>query len=259
MIQAFSKSRRLALAGGIVFGALAAAAAWWLLANRVGGLGNRLLVTALAAFVAVNIVLYAARILAMREYQTRLLYLYEELDPEKFLKALLPLQKAKMDASNRCTTLVHIANGYLYAGQPDQALEVLAQVNAPEKALEMRGLVLGNQATVYLAQNNADRAQKAMDDLRRIAGAKQCKKEFALKARHTLGYLQLCLDIARGKKVDTAVLEQDFETSRAPLHRLDVQYRLALAYRRAKNQEGYERAKSYVTEQGGKTCFAKLL
>ena len=70
--------------------------------------------------------------MAAREYQKRLLLLYEALDPSAFLQALLPLRKKRMDASNRCTTLVHIANGYLYGGQPQQALAVLEDVQPPE-------------------------------------------------------------------------------------------------------------------------------
>ena len=81
-----------------------------------------------------------------------------------------------MDASNRCTTLVHIANGYLYGGQPQQALAVLEDVQPPEKALEMRGLVAGNKATCFLAAGEMDRAQTAMDELRRIAADRSCKK-----------------------------------------------------------------------------------
>lgn len=81
-----------------------------------------------------------------------------------------------MDASNRCTTLVHIANGYLYGGQPQQALAVLEDVQPPEKALEMRGLVAGNKATCFLAAGEMDRAQTAMDELRRIAADRSCKR-----------------------------------------------------------------------------------
>ena len=68
-----------------------------------GGLFNRAIVALLAAFIAVNIALYIARLMAAREYQKRLLLLYEALDPSAFLQALLPLRKKRMDASNRCT------------------------------------------------------------------------------------------------------------------------------------------------------------
>ena len=138
MINAFPKSRCVAWTGGAVLGAAAGISAWLYMAGRAASLFNRAIVALLATFIAVNIALYIARLMAAREYQKRLLLLYEALDPSAFLQALLPLRKKRMDASNRCTTLVHIANGYLYGGQPQQALAVLEDVQPPEKALEMR-------------------------------------------------------------------------------------------------------------------------
>ena len=183
MINAFPKSRCVAWTGGAVLGAAAGISAWLYMAGRAASLFNRAIVALLAAFIAVNIALYIARLMAAREYQKRLLLLYEALDPSAFLQALLPLRKKRMDASNRCTTLVHIANGYLYGGQPQQALAVLEDVQPPEKALEMRGLVAGNKATCFLAAGEMDRAQTAMDELRRIAADRSCKKEFVQNAR----------------------------------------------------------------------------
>lgn len=216
MINAFPKSRCVAWTGGAVLGAAAGISAWLYMAGRAASLFNRAIVALLAAFIAVNIALYIARLMAAREYQKRLLLLYEALDPSAFLQALLPLRKKRMDASNRCTTLVHIANGYLYGGQPQQALAVLEDVQPPEKALEMRGLVAGNKATCFLAAGEMDRAQTAMDELRRIAADRSCKKEFVQKARHTLGYLQLCMDIARGRHADVGALQK---VLRAAVHR----------------------------------------
>ena len=132
MINAFPKSRCVAWTGGAVLGAAAGISAWLYMAGRAASLFNRAIVALLAAFIAVNIALYIARLMAAREYQKRLLLLYEALDPSAFLQALLPLRKKRMDASNRCTTLVHIANGYLYGGQPQQALAVLEDVQPPE-------------------------------------------------------------------------------------------------------------------------------
>lgn len=257
MINAFPRSRRIATWGGTALGVLAAAAAWVFLSGRAGGF-NHVLVSALAAFVGVNIMLYTARLAAMKEYNERLLLLYEKLDPQRFLQEVLPLREKKMNASSRCELLVHIANGRLYAGQPEKALELLDEVEPPENALEMRGLVLGNKATCYLAQGNPDRAQKAMDELLRIAGAPACKKEFAQKARHTLGYLQLCMNVQRGRSVDPAPLEKDLEGGGTPLHRLDVQYRLAQIYRRRGDTAAMERMREALLREGGKTCFVQL-
>lgn len=259
MINAFSKSRRMAWLGGAVLGLVAAAVAWLGLAEAGQGMGTRLLLAALAAFVGVNIAVYFARMLATREYQSRLLLLYEQLDPRAFLEAVEPLQKARLNPSTRSTLLVHIANGWLWAGQPDRALEILDGIQPPEKALETRGLVLGNQATCWLAQGNTDRAQYCMDQLRALTADKACSKEFSLKARHTLAYLELCMNLQRGKQVDVRVLEKDFEASRSPLHKLDVQYRLALAARKKGDETLYASAREYVLQQGAKTVLPERL
>lgn len=93
MINAFPKSRCVAWTGGAVLGAAAGISAWLYMAGRAASLFNRAIVALLAAFIAVNIALYIARLMAAREYQKRLLLLYEALDPSAFLQALLPLRK----------------------------------------------------------------------------------------------------------------------------------------------------------------------
>lgn len=258
MTNAFAKSRYVAWIGGSAAGITAAAAAWLYMAQRPAGGFNRLLVAGLAAFVAVNLVLYAARIVAEKEYQKRLLLLYEKLDPQAFLEAVLPLKGMRLNASGRCTLLVHIANGYLYSGEPLRALEILDGIQPPDTALEMRGLVAGNRATCLLAAGETDRAQAAVDELLRFAGAPKCRKEFAAKARHTAGYLQICIGIARGKHADLEALQKDFEHSRSPLHKLDVQYRLALSYRHRGDGERMRQACDYLRQNGGGTCYPKL-
>ena len=100
--------------------------------------------------------------------------------------------------------------------------------------------------------------EELMDELRRIAADRNCKKEFVQKARHTLGYLQLCMDIARGRHADVGALQKDFESSRAPLHRLDVQYRIALALRHRGDRTGMEKSREYLLENSGGTCYGEL-
>ena len=87
MINAFPKSRCVAWTGGAVLGAAAGISAWLYMAGRAASLFNRAIVALLAAFIAVNIALYIARLMAAREYQKRLLLLYEALDPSAFLQA----------------------------------------------------------------------------------------------------------------------------------------------------------------------------
>lgn len=259
MINAFKDSRRIAWIGGIILGLAAGAGGWFLLQGSDQPLLHRGILAALATFVGANIAVYFARVIATRNYQSRLLLLYENLDPSAFLAAVEPLAKAPMGSSARCTLLVHLANGWLYAGEPDQAMKILDNIQLPEKAVASRGLVLSNQATCWLAKGNLDKAQKCMDDLKKLLHNKACNKEFAAKARHALSYLQMCVDIGRKKKVDLSILEQDFEKNPSPFHRLDVQYRIALAARRAGDTARLEKAQAYIREHGGKTVFVQLL
>lgn len=259
MINAFAKSRRMAWFGGAALGVAAGAGAWLLLAKEEASLFNRILLVILAAFVGANIAVYLARMIAAREYQSRLLLLYEQLDPQAFLKAVEPLQKAALDQSSKCNLLVHMANGWLYAGNTEKALEILDGISLPDKALSARGLVLSNQAACWLAQGNADKAQFCMDQLKTLLASKECDKAFADKARHGLAYLQICMDLRRGKRVERAVLEKDFSTSRSPFHRLDVQYRIALSARKAGDKACFEQAREYVLQHGAKTVFPSLL
>lgn len=259
MIRAFPKSRMTALLGCPLAVAAAGLLTWLLLARWDMEPQSRVVVTVLVMFVAANLPLFFARILAAKAYQERLLYLYEQLDPETFLDALEPLQNAPMSPSDRCTLRVHLANGCLYAGQPERALEILDAIAPPDNALQMRGLILSNRCTCLLMAGRLEEAQEAMDALKVLLRDKNCKKEFVEKARHTLGYQKLCMDIARGKAVDVSALERNFEQSRAPLHRLDVQYRLAMAYRNRHQEEGYRRAKEYVRTFGSKTALPSLL
>lgn len=257
MISYYRINRLTAIIGSIAAGPATAAAVFFLLARQLPSIGSRLLAAVLAAFVAVNIVLFVARMLALRYSQTDLLLLYEKLDPQAFLEKVLPLANIKTDASTHCTTMVHIANGYLYSGDFAKAIETLQAIETPEKAIEARGLVMSNLAACRLAAGHLDQAQLAMTKLNALASDKNCKKEFSLKARHSLGYLQICMDIARGKHKGGEALEKDFAQTNAPLHKVEVQFWLAKLYLHTGDREKLAKAAAYVTEHGGKLYMAR--
>lgn len=258
MISAFHKSRLIAWVGGISLGGVAAVIAYLLLRERLAGF-SLLAVPALSAFVAANIAVYAARIVSTKEYHTLLLFLYEELNPQKLLDALLSLLERRISPQERCTLMVHIANGHLYAGDPHAALDTLDSIPAPEQALELRGQVAGNKAACHLALGDLKSAQLDLDALRLISGHKACKRELSLKLRRTVAYLQCSLDIQRNKNVDLALLEKDYESCRAPLHKLDVAYRLALLSLRNGDEAKFTQYRDYVAEHGAKTALPALL
>lgn len=259
MIRFFSKSRRMAWVLGAVFGICGGLLGWFLSRGQITALGSRVAVAALAAFLGVNLALYIARITAMTEYQNQLLYLYEDLDPQKFLAALLPLGQIKLAPSLRGTLMAHIANGYLYGGDISRTLNVLDEVEVPESAFEMRGMILSNKASCYLMNNELKAAEEQLSQLRKLIGQKECKDEFVQKTRRAIAYQELCLAIRRGKKVDVSVLENDFSVSRSPLHKLDVQFQIALVCLKRGQKESYQAAREYVSTHGCKTALPSLL
>lgn len=259
MIGAYSRSRHIVYVLGILLGICGGILGWSLSQGKIASLGGRAAVAVLAAFLGVNLAIYAARGVALREYQSQLLYLYEELDPRKFLTALLPLLQAKLDPSLRETLMIHIANGYLYGGDISKALEILDEIETPEKALELRCMVLSNKASCYMMNNKLKAAEEQLSRLRTLIGQESCKEEFAQKTRHAIAYLELCLSIRKGKRVDVCILEKDFSGSRSPLHKLDVQFQMALFYLKQGQKRPYQTARNYVLTFGQKTFLPSML
>ncbi len=259
MIRFFPKSRRLLWIFGMVLGGCGGLIGWFLAYGRIAGLGGRAAVTALTAFLGVSLAVYAARFVAMREYQGRLLYLYEELDPRKFLEVLLPLCQIPMNASARGTLLLHIANGYLYSGEVSKALDTLTNIETPESEVELPGMILSNQISFYLASGQLNQAEELLRQLHRLIEQKECTKEFSQRMRRAIAYQNLGLAIQKGEKIDVSILERDFSTSHSPLHKLDVQYQIALFHWKQGQKEPYRAAREYVYAKGGKTVLPLML
>lgn len=259
MIYFFPPSRRLLWIFGVALGGCGGLIGWFLAQGRVAGLGGRAAVTALTVFLGVSLAIYAARFVAMREYQARLLYLYEELNPQKFLEALLPLRQIPMKPSVRGTLLLHIANGYLYSGEVSRALDTLDDIETPEKGVELRGMILSNQISSYLANGQLNQAEKLLHQLQQLIGQKECTKEFRQRMRCAIAYQKLGLAIRKGEKIDVSILERDFSASRSPLHKLDVQYQIALFHLKQGQQEPYQAAREYVYAKGAKTVLPLML
>ncbi len=209
----------------------------------------------LVSFIALYIVIYFAR---LREYQDCLSKLYVDLDPEAFIKKIRPLLEIKTDIVLHTTTKVHLANGYMAMGDFKTALDILNKIELPERALELRGLILSNQISCYLQQGDGKRAEEKIEEVKKLLRDKRCKKEFIKKARHALGYQTICLQILKGKDVSAEALEKDFETSRNPLHRVSVMLQLARVYLKHNEEGKFEEAQNYVIEQGKFLYFSKL-
>ena len=219
MIRFFRASRMTAVWGSAA-GAFAGAAAAWVFYPGDGG--TKAVLALVAAALAVNVCLYIAKIIAVRRYQEILLLLYEKLDPEAFLAQALPLLDRKAGTVDRVTHAAHVANGYLAKGDPDAAIALLKRQQVPEQAAALRGLVASNLGTACLQKGDRTGAVAALEELKQVVCSRHCKEKFREKARRIIAYQQICLDVLNGKRGGLKELEQDYENTKSPFHKLSV-------------------------------------
>lgn len=271
MIRLFPRTRTIAYVGGPL-GALVGFAALWFGAGEQAE-SSRLLLGALGAFVGASVVLWFTKIEAAKQYKLAMSHLYTDLDPERFLEAIERWDLTKLRPAEQATTRAHWANGLVAAGRPDEALAVLDAVVLRDDERELRFTVAANKATCHLDRGHVADAQRALRAAatisanaqrdRQAAGPRRGAKpgspgDFWLKARRTQAFQQLHLDVVRGRTVDLGVLERDFESSRAPLHRARVASLLLRAYSRAGRTSDADRMRAFVLEHGGRTTFRHL-
>ena len=224
----FFKASRMTAIWGSAAGALAGAAAVWLL--YPGGTDAKAVAALVTAALAVNVFLYIAKIIAVRSYQEMLLLLYEKLDAEAFLARALPLLDRRIKTADRVTHAAHVANGYLARGEADAAIALLKAQEVPEQAAALRGLVASNLGTAYLQKGDRAGAAAALKELKAAIASPSCKEKFRQKARRIIAYQQICLDVLNGKTGGLKALEQDYEITKSPFHKMNAGRFLSRAY-----------------------------
>ncbi|MFT0848940.1 hypothetical protein VR010_14470 [Actinomycetaceae bacterium L2_0104] len=273
----FSSVWQKVTAGGVAL--LAAVVGWFLGTDST----NRVLLALVLGVVGFSLVLYYTRLNNVKRYKLLMARLYTDLDPEAFLAEVKRVDLDRMKPTERSTTEIHIANGLLAAGRPQEALEVLKTVESQAEpgAWEVLFTVAANRATCYLDSGQAKKAQRSMqhasDIVRqgkasaggngRPASSRPAKagrpvndpQDFWLKARKTLAFLQLRLDVARGRKINTVVLREDLERNKAPLQGIRVAALLMAAYEQQGDSAGAQEMRSYIVEHGGQMAVRREL
>lgn len=219
MIDFFTSSRRIAIAGSVT-GSMAAACAVWGLYD--GKLPSKILMTVLAVIVIVNVFIYIARIFALRKYQEILLELYEGLEMKSFLKKAEPLLDRKAGVKEAVTHAVHVANAYLALGDADAAAVLLRRQQIPEKMMELKGTVYANLGSAYLQMGDVRNAEEMIRKLKEITKNTDCAKDFRKKANYTLAYQQACLASLLGEEGKKEIVEKNYENARQSLHKLNT-------------------------------------
>lgn len=255
MERSFKKSRRAvvkSLLAGLVLGVLAV---FYMYCVRHAGLLRSMVPFPVILLVSFFIGRYMARLLAVREYQEVMALLYEKLQAEEFVRTVESLLKTPMEPVAKTTTLAHLANGYAALGRFEDAHRILEQTELPDEAVALRGLLLSNLVSCLLLEGRQQEAKRRQAELRTLLDDGRCKEEFREKARSALAYQDICLNIYKGRASDLAALEQDFQTSRNELHRLEVKWYLAVAYRHKGDRERFAEAREYVREKSGASLY----
>ena len=65
-------------------------------------------------------------------------------------------------------------------------------------------------------------AAAALEELKQVIRSRHCKEKFREKARRIIAYQQICLDVLNGKRGRLKELEQDYENTKSPFHKLSV-------------------------------------
>lgn len=233
-------------------------------------LANRLIIGLAVAAAAYMVLLYFLRMTNVKNYKLLMASLYTDLDPHTFLKAVKKLNLTRMGPEERATTEIHIANGLLAAGRPHEALDLLDKVESRTEAgsWEVLFTLAANRSTCYLDMKQAKKAQRSMQrasDLihqgktahgaarptraQRNQGGPQ---DFWLKARKTLAFQQLRLDVLRGRSIHKEPLLEDLEQGKAPLQRIRVATLLRDAYVAEGDSAGAAKMREFIVTYGGR-------
>lgn len=259
MIRAFRKSRRIMYLAGIPLSAIAVVVAWFILGKHSGTMAIRAMASLLAGIIAYSVVAMLCRVIAMGEYQNLLLPFYKDLDPAAMLSNLDAIAPKKLSEGERIMLSIHKANGYLYLGDTEKALSLLSYDSIKEKDLNNRYLVLGTLSSIYLMKGDENKIRETIDSLKSIIAMNKCSKDLSMRVRRVISYVELCMAIRKGRKCDISALENDFNSCKIPIHKLDVAYYMALYLKMHKKADGASKYIDYIKTEGKKTVYPALL
>lgn len=241
-------------------------------------LANRLIIGLAVAAAAYMILLYFLRMINVKNYKLLMASLYTDLDPQVFLDEVQKLDMARMNSEEHATTKIHIANGLLAAGRPHEALDLLDEVESRTEAdsWEVLFTLAANRSTCYLDMEQVRKAQRSMQraaDLIRQGTASRGHNtrraatraragdppDFWLKARKTLAFQQLRLDVLRGRTIHKDPLLDDLKRGKAPLQRIRVATLLRDAYIAEGDNAGAAKMRDFIMEHGGRLAVREKI
>ena len=183
------------------------------------------------------------------EYQNRLAWLYQNLEPERFIEKFEKmLPRAKKYPVQEVTVRAHLANAYAALGQFEKALELLDGVpdlSGAEESEQVAAklLVLNNKAQIYFQIEQADKGKACLDELR--ATLPQATDALRKSYEENERILQCHYEALTGVCTSDAYLRTLLTEGSTALFRVNISFLLARVYL---SQGEKNMARSYMEE-----------
>ena len=164
--------------------------------------------------------------------QNRLAWLYQNLEPERFLEKfekLLP--RAKKTPALEVTVRAYLADGHAAIGEFDQALALLdgaPVVTEESERLSAALLMLNNKGLIHFRIENAEKGKECLDKMRELLERQDeaAQKRYAENVR----ILQCHYDALTGVCQDDAYLRELVRNGTTALFRVNTSLLLARVY-----------------------------
>lgn len=165
-------------------------------------------------------------------YQNALAWLYQNLEPERFLEKFSKLlARARSMPVQEVCLRAHMANGYAALGTFDKALEMLADVPViSEKGEQLSAeiLILNNKAQIYFQMGEVEKGKACLDQMRTVMNT----VDQTLRSRYEENekVLQCYYDALTGVCREDAYLRDLMQTGTTALFLVNISLLLAYVY-----------------------------
>ncbi len=216
-------------------------------AARMVAAGVSFVVAALVLIIGFAILCILGMSYAVNANQNKLCWLYQDLEPERFVvmyEKLLP--RAKKDPDLEVNLRAHMANGYAAYGEFEKALAVMdAAPEIPDEELNRTAkiLLLNNRAQIYFQLEQAEKGKECMDQMRVLLS--QSSEALQKQYEENLRMMRCHYEALTGVCRDDAYLREVVRNSTTNLFRVNASLLLARVYL---SQGETEMARSYLEQ-----------
>lgn len=183
--------------------------------------------------VAAVILFIVANFAALAAHQDRLAWLYQNLEPERFVKMygkLLP--RSHGNPAQEVNVRAHLANAYAALGEFDKAFELLEQ--APEvpgdekERLQAKVMLLNNRATMHYQLEQVEKGKACADEMHALL--EQGPEELRRRYEESERLLRCHYEALTGVCEDDKYLREVVRNSTTTLFRVNANFLLSRVY-----------------------------